>query len=139
MCRSKAEGGRRCPGCAATAGTPRLTTSQAALPPAAGRGKTRRAGARARRDQAQRALNAAKAAIGPPLGNPSYLLLGPLSRQAQHARSGGDPSVYDDQVTQGRAMLISLLASHGDSPATAAAKTEALASAYATWSATSAA
>ena len=139
MCRSKAEGGRRCPGCAATAGTPRLTTSQAALPPAAGRGKTRRAGARARRDQAQRALNAAKAAIGPPLGNPSYLLLGPLSRQAQHARRGGDPSVYDDQVTQGRAMLISLLASHGDSPATAAAKTEALASAYATWSATPAA
>jgi hypothetical protein len=69
-------------------------------------------------------------------GNPSYLLLGPLSRQAEHARGGGDPSVYDAQVAEGRVMLISQMVGHGDDSGTATAKAEALEAAYATWAAT---
>ena len=74
--------------------------------------------------------------MGPTLGNPSYLLLGPLSRQEQHARSGGDTSAYDEDVAQGREMLIRILVGRGDSPGTAAGKIDALAAAYTTWSAT---
>jgi hypothetical protein len=95
-----------------------------------------RAAARARWARAQRAFDAAKAEVGPPLGNRSHLLLGPLSRQAEHARSGGDPSVYDEQVAEGRTMLTSALVSRGDNSDQAAAKADALAAAYATWAAT---
>jgi hypothetical protein len=74
--------------------------------------------------------------MGPLVGNPSYLLLGPLSQQERTARGGGDPSVYDEQVAEGRKMLSSMLMSHGDSSSSAAAKIEALAAAHAAWSAT---
>lgn len=121
MCRSKTEGGRRCPGGSAAAGRP-----------PAGREGT----AQDRWSEAERALAAAKAEVGPVGDDPSYLLLGPLSRQAAHADGGGDPSVYDDQVAEGRAMLIGLLTGHGDDPGAAAAKADALAAAYARWSAT---
>jgi hypothetical protein len=83
--------------------------------------------------QAWRTLNAAKAEIGPPLGNPSYLVVGPLSRQAEHARHGGDPAIYDQQVAEGRAMLTSLLVGNGTAPDVAAAKVSRLESAYSTW------
>lgn len=137
MCRSKAEGGRRCPGgTAAVAAPPRHTVSQPGPSRAPGRRSTSRAEARARWAQAERGLEAAKAMLGQGLGNPSYLLLGPLSHQAEHVRSGGDPSAYADQVAEGRAMLISQMVSHGDDPGVAAAKAESLATAYATWSAT---
>lgn len=137
VCRSKADGGRRCPSGSAGTVASHHIMSKAVTPLPAGQRKASRAEAQARWAQAEGALSAAKAAIGPPSGNPSYLLLGPLSRQEQHARHGGDSSAYDEEVAQGRNMLIRLLVSHGDSPDTAAAKTETLAAAYATWSATS--
>jgi hypothetical protein len=136
VCRSKAEGGRRCPG----AGSPDIRGQVATAPaPAAAsrRGRaTSRAGARARWAQVQRQLDEAKSAVGPPLGNPSYLVLSPLARQADHARPGGDPAAYDPEVAQGKDMLTRLLVSHGGSPAAAAAKVSALETAWAAWAAT---
>ena len=133
MCRSKADGGRRCSGRATAVAPGSRPVRPAASPSTAG---AARAEARARYLQAERALSEAKGALGPSIGNPSYLLLSPLARQAELGRAGGDPSVYDDQVAQGRGMLISLLVSHGDGPDGAAAKADALAVAYATWHAT---
>jgi len=137
MCRSKAEGGRRCTGGAIRATAPRPNTSVAQLSSApAGQGRVGQAEARARWAQAERALADAEAAIGPPLGNPSALLLGPLAKQAHHVRDGGDPSVYSEQIAEGRQMLSSLLVSHGDSPDSASAKIDALVAAYDAWFAT---
>src|SRR5487761_809462 len=113
MCRSKAQGGRRCSGSAAKPGRTRIVAARAV-----------------------RSLDAAKAAIGPQLGNPSYLLLDPLARKADHARGDGNPSIYDDTVAQGRDMLVRLLVSRGDSTEAATAKTDTLTAAYAAWSQT---
>ena len=102
MCRSKAEGGRRCPGGTITATAPRPSASAASPSPAAGRARAGRAEARARWAHAERALAAARAELGPPASDPSYLLLGPMTRQAHHTRGGGDPSVYSGQIDEGR-------------------------------------
>lgn len=136
MCRSKAQGGRRCSGSAAKPGRTRIVATRAAAPTAASPRKTSRAAAQARWAQAVRSLDAAKAAIGPQLGNPSYLLLDPLARKADHARGDGNPSIYDDTVAQGRDMLVRLLVSRGDSTEAATAKTDTLTAAYAAWSQT---
>jgi hypothetical protein len=94
MCRSKAEGGRRCPGGAA-AGNARARVSG---PGPASETRDRRSAARAeRRERYGAALNAfeaAEAAVGPLLGNPSCLVIGPLAR----------------------GMLTRLLNSQGDNP-----------------------
>lgn len=131
MCRSKDKGGRRCPGSA---------TSRRRAPRAQKTATSRRRavpGARAAWREAQTALDEAKKALDPrELGNPAYLLLGPLSRQAAIRAGGGDPSVYDEDVELGRSMLISRLVEGGDDPDTAAAKTDNLANAYARWSET---
>ena len=131
MCRSKAEGGRRCPGTTQAAHIGHGMASAPTRP--GGRSTVGRAAASA---QAWEALNAAKAEIGPPLGNPSYLVVGPLSRQAELARHGGDPAIYDQQVAEGRAMLTSLLVGNGVAPDVAAAKVSRLESAYSAWTAT---
>jgi hypothetical protein len=137
MCRSKAEGGRRCPTGTVSSAAPRPGVRVTGPGPGSnGKPPVSRAEAKARWAQAERTLADAKAAVGPLVGNQSSLLLGPLSQQARTARGGGDPSVYDEQVAEGRKMLSSILVSHGDSPGSAAAKIEALATAYAAWSAT---
>jgi hypothetical protein len=137
MCRSKAEGGRRCPAGTVRPAAPRPCVGVTGPAPASsGKPPVSRAEAKARWALAERTLADAKAAVGPLVGNRSSLLLGPLSQQARIARGGGDPSVYDEQVAEGRDMLSSMLVSHGDSPGAAAAKIKALATAYAAWSAT---
>lgn len=126
MCRSKAEGGRRCPGGAAGAPAPRVRG-----------GKVSRDETGANWARTVRALHDAESALGGgPLANRSALLLGPLTRQARHAAAGGDPSVYDEDVALGRQLLTGLLTGDGDSPETASEKTRVLADAWATWRAT---
>jgi hypothetical protein len=129
VCRSIAEGGRRCPGGMAPA--PARQTAAAAAPRA-----ERRAEARRRWDEAERGLGAAQEALGPAAKGLSHLLTGPLSEQARLASGGGDPAVYDGQVEQGRALLIATLRGHGNDDAAAAAKADALAQAYTAWLAT---
>ena len=139
MCRSKAEGGRRCPAGTVRSAAPRPGMSVPGPGPASSeRPPASRAAAKARWAQAERTLADAKAAVDPlaGMGNRSALLLGPLSQQESIARAGGDPSVYDEQVAAGRKMLSSILVGRGDSPGSAAAKIEALAAAYTAWSAT---
>ena len=128
MCRSKAQGGRRC--AAASGGTP---APQRGAGTAAAPQVSRRAAAKEQLAEAGRAFREAKAALGgSPLNDMSGLVIGPLARQAV----SGSPAAFDGQVQEGREQLTLLLVERGDSPAAAAEKVKALEAAYSTWHAT---
>jgi hypothetical protein len=129
MCRSLAQGGRRCGGTAVRASVPSTPPSTPS-----GVNKPSKADAYA---QASRELQAARDGLDPsPLSVVPGLVDGPLARQAQHVREGGDGRVHAELVGEGRQLAIGMLTGRGVSQGDAEAAVDRYIAAYKTWQAT---